>query len=377
MYRRTLIQSAAALAALSVTPIAASSATSNRYEFGKMADGTVVDAVKLTNKNGVSATIITYGATLQALKMPSKITKTTDDVVLGFDTLEGYTAAPSYLGVTVGRYANRIAGAQFSLDGVVYKLPSNDGANSLHGGKVGFDQRVWEITKFGQSFVTMKLISPDGDQGYPGTLTVFVTYRLSADNALSIDYEATTDKPTVVNLTNHALFNLLGAKSGHSAMGSLMQIEADHYTPVDKNLIPTGELAPVAGTALDFRKRKSLGAAVRDGNDPQINIGLGVDHNFVIRKSKGTGPKRALTMSEPRNGRSVTLLTTEPGVQVYTGNFLSGRVKGKGNRLMRQGDGVAFEPQKFPDSPNQPQFPSARLDPGQTYRQTSVFALGW
>jgi len=296
--------------------------------------------------------------------------------VLGYDDLASYIAKPQFFGSTVGRYANRIARATFTLDGKTYSLAANDGPNALHGGKKGFDKAVWTIAevKGGPvASVTLTYVSADGEEGYPGTLKVSVTYALADDRTLTTRYEATTDKPTVVNLTNHSLFNLSGVGSGRSILDQRLMVNADEYTPVDGTLIPTGERRAVAGTPFDFRNAAVIGARIRDASDTQIAIGRGYDHNFVLRGGVTETPKLAARLEDPISGRVVELFTTEPGVQVYSGNFLDGTTIGKSHVIYRQGDGLALEPQKFPDSPNQPAFPSARLDPGKTYRQTSYY----
>jgi aldose 1-epimerase len=346
-----------------------------REPFGTTADGTVVEAVTLSSGQGISARVITYGATLQSLLLPDR-TGRLDDVVLGYSDLTGYLTRPQYFGATVGRFANRIAGAEFSLDGTTYSLAANDSANSLHGGRVGFDKVVWTIAEIASgpvASVTLTYVSPDGEEGYPGTLSVSVTYSLDETGVLTTSYVATTDKPTIVNLTHHSLFNLAGVESDRSVLDQRLMINADAYTPVDAGLIPTGELRDVAGTPFDFRDSHEIGARIRDASDPQIVIGRGYDHNFVLNGGATETPKLAARMEDAASGRVLELFTTEPGLQVYSGNFLDGTVAGKGEHIYRQGDGLALEPQLFPDAPNQPAFPSARLDPADTYRQTSYY----
>jgi aldose 1-epimerase len=350
-------------------------AEATRGSFGTTQDGTPVDVVTLRANHGVSARIITYGATLQSLVVPDRNGRS-DDVVLGYPDLATYESRPQYFGATVGRYANRIAGASFSLDGKVYSLAANNGPNALHGGNAGFDKVVWTITDVASgpvASVALSYVSPDGEEGYPGTLRVRVIYELDDERTLTTRYEATTDKPTIVNLTNHSLFNLAGVESGRGILGHRLMINADAYTPVDATLIPTGELRGVAGTPFDFRRSFELGARIRDARDPQIVIGRGYDHNFVLNGGVTETPKLAARMEDPVSGRAMEVFTTEPGLQVYSGNFLDGTVVGKGDVVYRQSDGLALETQKFPDSPNQNAFPSARLDPGQTYRQTSYY----
>ncbi len=343
--------------------------------FGTTPDGIAVEAVTLRASNGVSATIISYGATLQKLFLPDRAGNLAD-VVLGYDNLADYVAKPQFLGSTVGRYAYRLAGARFTLDGKSYTLAANNGPNALHGGTKGFDKVVWRITDVRSgpvASVTLSYTSRDGEEGYPGTLMASVTYSLDENRTLTTSYEATTDQPTIVNLTNHSLFNLAGVPAQRSTLDHRLMVNADSYTPVDATLIPTGELRSVAGTPFDFRQSAVIGARIRDASDAQIAIGRGYDHNFVLRGGVTPTPKLAARVEDPVSGRVVELHTTEPGVQVYTGNFLDGTTAGKSSVVYRQGDGLALEPQKFPDSPNQATFPSARLDPGQTYRQISFY----
>jgi len=343
--------------------------------FDTMPGGTPVTAIRLSNGQGVSATVLDYGATLQSLITPDRAGYGAD-IVLGHDGIAPYLDQPTYIGVTVGRYANRIAGARFALDGETYTLGANDGGNSLHGGLRGFDRHMWTIEASGAdgkvAWVRFLRISPDGEEGYPGTLTARVTYSLTRADELVIDYEATTDRPTIVNLTNHALFNLGGVASGRSALDAHLTLYADAYTPVDANLIPTGELRPVAHSPFDFRKVRAINTGLRNASDAQIRLGRGYDHNYVLRGGRTVKPKQAAKLVDPASGRGLLILTTEPGLQLYSGNFLDGTLRGKGDILYRQGDGVALEAQTFPDSPNRPEFPSPRLDPGQVYRQSTV-----
>jgi len=351
--------------------------TATRELAGRLADGTTIEAVTLTGANRVSARILSYGATLQSLSAPDR-DGSVADVVLGFDDLSDYVERSAYLGVTVGRYANRVAGGRFSLDGRSYQLSRNDGPNSLHGGQHGFDRRPWRIVSVGsgpQAHVTLALVSEDGDQGYPGTLETRVTYALDDTGALTLTFEARTDRSTIVNLTNHAVFNLAGEGAPTGAMGHLLTIPARAYTPVDGNLIPTGEIRPVAGTAFDFTRGRMLDEGLRDGRDPQIAIGRGYDHNFALDKGSTAAPELAARLEDPSSGRVLEVFTTEPGLQLYTGNYLDGTVAGKDGRLYRMGDGVALEPQKFPDAPNQPAFVQARADPGRPYRHVMIYKL--
>ncbi len=356
----------------------ANAATANREPFGALPDGTPVDSVVLTGSNGVSARIMTLGATLQSFSGPDRSGRIAD-VTLGYDDAHSYVEHPNYWGQTIGRYANRIAGGRFTLDGKTYQLALNDKANSLHGGTVGFDKRNWEIVDFsdkgGVAKVALRLVSPAGDQGYPGTLTVTTTYTLDDHGSLTIDFDATTDAPTIVNLTNHALFNLAGEGAPGGVLGHRMTIAAHSYTPVSDALIPTGELRDVAGTPFDFTHGRIIGEVVRDGRDPQIVIGRGVDHNFVLDGGKTAEPKLAVRLEDPGSGRVLDVLTDQPGIQVYTGNFLDGTLVGKNKHVYRMGDGIALEPQVFPDTPNQPAFGSARVDPAKPYHHRMVYRL--
>jgi aldose 1-epimerase len=358
-------------------PALAVAATADRSGFGALPDGTAIEAVTLTGANGVKARIITYGATLQAFEVPDRNGKLAD-IELGYDDLKGYVEHPNFWGQTVGRYANRIAGGKFTLDGKSYQLPLNDKTNSLHGGAEGFDKRAWRIVavKSGATAsVTMALTSAAGDQGYPGKLDVTVTYALDDKGSLIIDMDARTDAPTIVNLTNHALFNL----GGEGAPGGILQhkltIPAARYTPVNAALIPTGELKPVAGTVFDFQQPRTIEDGIRDGRDQQIVFGRGYDHNFVLDAGKTKEPKLAARLEDPASGRVLEVLTDQPGVQVYTGNFLDGTFVGKGGHVYRMGDAIAMEPQVFPDTPNQPAFGSARVEPGKPYHHRMIFRV--
>ncbi len=346
----------------------AHAAEARRVSFGALADGTAIESVTLTSRSGVTARVITLGATLQSLLVPDRDGRA-DDIVLGYDTAAEYLANPQYFGATVGRFANRIAGGRFSLDGREHRLETNDGANHLHGGIRGLDKRVWTIRAVSNgpvASVTLTYRSPDGEGGYPGTVDATVTYALSDSGELTILHEATTDRPTIVNITNHSLFNLAGERAREDAMGQLLTMHAQAYTPVDAALIPTGELRPVAGTAFDFRTPVAIGARIRDGDDEQVRIGRGYDHNFVITGAAGE-MRPVLRLEDPRSGRVMEMSANMPGLQFYSGNFLNGTAIGKAGRVYRQGDGLAFEPQYFPDAPNQAAFPSARLDPGQRF----------
>lgn len=357
---------------------AASAATATRADFGQLPDGTRIEAVTLVGANGVRARVMTLGATLQALEAPDRNGRIAD-ITLGHDAAADYVTQPNFWGQTVGRYANRIAGGKFTLDGKSYELPLNDKTNSLHGGTTGFDKAVWRIVSVTPSGpragVTMALTSPAGDQGYPGKLDVQVTYSLDDTGSLTIDFTAKTDAPTVVNLTNHALFDLAGEGSSGGIYAQRMTVPATRYTPVNAALIPTGELKPVAGTVFDFTRGRMIGESVRDGRDPQIVIGRGYDHNFALDAGLTTQPKLAARVEDPASGRVLEVLTTEPGVQFYTGNFLDGSIVGKKGHVYRMGDGFALEPQKFPNTPNQASFGSARVDPGKPYHHQMIYRV--
>ena len=351
----------------------AEAAEAKRAAFGKLADGTAIEAVTLSNGRGTSIRLMTLGATIQSVMLPDRAGKI-DDVSPGFDTAAEYLAKPSYFGASIGRYANRIALGKFSLDGKAYTLAAQNNGQALHGGLKGFDKRVWKIDSVGggaAAKVVMSYTSPDGEEGYPGTLKATVTYALSDNNEFTVTYNATTDKPTIVNLTNHNFWNMAGLSAGRSIENQVLTLHASRYTPVSKVLIPTGKLTPVDGTPFDFRKASVIGAKVRDARDPQIVIGRGIDHNYVVDGTAGT-MRPAARMEDPVSGRVVELLVEAPGVQVYTGNFMDGTVSGK-NRIYRMTDAIALEPQVFPDTPNQPSFGSARLNPGQTYRNSFTF----
>lgn len=349
-----------------------------RRSFGQTPSGEAVEAITLSNGHGVSATVITYGATLQALIASDRSGKSAD-IALGFADVGAYVRNASYFGASVGRFANRLGKGQFSLDGKTYQLAlNNNGVAALHGGTKGFDKVVWKVQEVKRgpvTSVTFSHVSPDGDEGYPGTLTATATYALNENNELTITYAATTDKPTIVNLTNHALFNLAGEGAAEGAMGNVLTLTADGYTPVDAELIPTGVITPVATTAFDFRAPTAVGDRIRDAGDPQLVIGRGYDHNYVLTGTSGAAPRLAARLSDPKSGRGLEILTDQPGIQFYSGNFIDGTTVGKSGRIYRQGDGIALEPQHFPDAPNKPSFASARLDPGQTYRNTMIFRL--
>jgi len=338
--------------------------------FGRAGDQNV-DAYTLTNAHGIEARIITYGATLVSLKTPDRAGHL-KNIVLGFDSLEPYLAGVPYFGATVGRYANRIAGGKFTIDGKTYQLPQNDGPNSLHGGRKGFDKRVWTAepseTPDG-SALRLTYVSADGEEGYPGQLTAHVTYQLKNDDTLTIAFEAATTAPTPVNLANHAYFNLTG--DPHQAiLDHVLTINAAKFTPVDATLIPTGELHPVAGTPFDFRKPTAIGSRI-ETKDEQLTRGHGYDHNWVLTKSQPEALTLAAVLSDPKSGREIELSTTQPGLQFYSGNFLDGKPAGTGTVFAHR-TGLCLETQHFPDSPNHPAFPLTILRPGQTYAEKTV-----
>ncbi|UCG87254.1 MAG: galactose mutarotase [Gemmatimonadota bacterium] len=346
-----------------------------RAEFGQLPDGTPVDAFTLTNANGVVVRAITYGGIITSLRVPDRNGQF-DDVVLGYDDLAGYLEENPYFGAIIGRYGNRIAGGRFTIDGQTYTLATNNGPNHLHGGVTGFDKVVWQAEPFerGDSVgVVFSYASPDGEEGYPGNLDVRVTYTLTAANELVFDYYAITDKPTPVNLTQHSYFNLAGDGRG-DVLGHQLMINADHFTPVDSTLIPNGAIAPVAGTPFDFRSATAIGARI-DQDEAQLRNGLGYDHNFVLNRGD-SAVTHAAQVYEPRTGRSMDVYTTEPGVQFYSGNFLDGSITGKAGRVYRHRYGFCLETQHFPNSPNQPDFPSTILQPGDEYRSTTTYVFG-
>ena len=374
---RTMGKIIAVVTALSAMSGAAHAATAERIAAGKLQNGTPIEAVVLKNADGITARVLTYGATLQSLIAPDR-RGVAADVVLGHDDVAGYEGKQSYFGVTVGRFANRIAKGRFKLDGNSYQLPLNNGVNTLHGGGNGFDRSVWAIKSVSSgptASVVMTLTSLDGASGYPGEVTATVTYSLDDNGALKIVFDATTTKPTILNMTNHALFNMAGEGAPQGAMANRLTMPAKSYTPVDATLIPTGELRPVAGTVFDFTKGRILADGLRDGSDAQIVIGRGYDHNFAIDKGLTAAPKLMARLEDPASGRVLEVLSTEPGLQFYSGNFLDGTVIGKRGHLYRMGDGIALEPQKFPDAPNQPKFVSARVDPGKPYRHVMIYRL--
>ncbi len=371
-----------ALAGLGMTGLAGctsmskSTGTLSQAPFGKTADGTPVEIYTLRNGHGMEARIMTYGGIVQSLKVPDKNGQL-GDVVLGFDNLDGYTKDSyvkgcPYFGALIGRYGNRIANGKFTLDGVTYPLAVNNAPNHLHGGIKGFDKVVWKamslLTPDGPA-LELTYVSKDGEEGYPGNLSVTVVYTLTEDNALKLEFTAMTDKDTVCNLTHHSYFNLRGSGD---VLGHVVYINADKFTPTDSALIPTGELRPVDGTPFDFRTPTAIGARINDTNYDQIKFANGYDDNWVLNHPPGK-LGLASRLSEPTTGRVMEVWTTAPGVQFYTGNFLDGTLTGKGGRVYQFRDACCFEPQGFPDSPNHPDFPTTELKPGEIYHNTIIY----
>ena len=338
--------------------------------------GKPIEVATLKNGRGIEMQAINYGAIITSLKVPDRTGKAAD-VVLGFDQPARYWAAPPppYFGSIVGRYGNRIAKAQFALGGRTYKLAANNGPNHLHGGVRGFDKVMWDMSTRNAadgSSVVFTRTSPNGEEGYPGNLRVTVTYTLTEKNEVIIDYRATTDRATPVNLTQHSYFNLAGEGSG-DILSHQLTVNADRYTPVDDTLIPTGELAPVEGTPFDFRTATAIGARI-DADNAQIKAGKGYDHNYVLNR-KGTGPQLAARLTDPGSGRTLEIATTEPGVQFYSGNFLDGTIKGKAGHVYAHRSGLCLETQHYPDSPNQKNFPSTILEPGKVYSSRTIWTF--
>ncbi|WRZ93118.1 galactose mutarotase [Streptomyces sp. NBC_01007] len=378
MSRRTVIAGAAA-AGLTAATIGTAHAFGGRKPekelFGKLADGTKVHRWSLEN-GGTRLKVLSYGGIVQSLEIPDRHGRY-KNVALGFDNIDDYVASSPYFGALIGRYGNRIGKGQFTLDGKSYQLSVNDGANSLHGGAKGFDKRVWDVEGFTSGSdvgLVLHYTSIDGEMGYPGTLRAKVTYTLTGHGDWRIDYEATTDKATVVNLTSHVYWNLAGEGSG-SIYDHELEIAAARFTPVDSGLIPTGELAKVAGTPFDFRRTKTVGRDIRVAHQ-QLLYGKGIDHNWVLDKGITAKPRHVATLRDPSSGRTLSIATTEPGLQFYSGNFLDGTLVGTGGHIYRQGDALCLETQHFPDSPNHPSFPSTVLRPGQTYRTSTVHSFG-
>lgn len=342
-----------------------------KVSFGT-ADGKPVELYTLKNSKGAEAKITTYGGIITSLKVPDR-SGNLDDVVLGYDTLEGYliNKGNPYFGALIGRYGNRIGGAKFTLDGQTFKLPANNGPNTLHGGRKGFDKVVWTAKPISSSKLELTYVSKDGEEGFPGTLSITAVYTLTDDNEIRVDFSGTTDKPTVCNLTQHTYFNLRGQGNG-DILAHELQINSDKTTPVDKELITTGEFASVEGTPFDFRKATAIGARI-DNPDTVLQYGPGYDHNWVIKQAKPGELTLQATVFEPTTGRVLEVLSTEPGLQFYAGNFLDGTITGKAGKVYPRRSGFCLEPQHYPDSPNKPQFPSTTLRPGQVYHNTIIY----
>ncbi len=344
----------------------------DRRGFGHLADGTPVDLYTLRNGSGASVGILTYGGIVQAINMPDRDGRLAN-VALGFATLDGYLANSAYIGAIIGRYANRIAGARFVLDGVPCVLAANEGANALHGGIQGFDKRAWQAREASGAHLSLAYTSPDGEEGYPGTLAAEVTYTLTGGNALRIDYEASTDRPTVINLTNHSYFNLAGEGAG-SILDHQLMLNAACYMPVDAASIPIGETREVRGGAMDFTTPIAIGARIRNGGEQLARAG-GYDHSWVLDKPAPGALSLAARLRDPASGRVLEVQTTEPGIQFYSGNSLDGSLIGAGGRAYGPWDGLCLETQHHPDSPNRPDFPSTVLRPGEIWRSTTIFAF--
>ena len=377
--RRTVMASAAAAgltaAAADGTAYASGGGKPVKELFGRLADGTKVYRWSLEN-GGTRMKVLSYGGVVQSLEIPDRRGRRAN-VSLGFDNLDDYVARSPHFGALIGRYGNRIAKGRFTLDGEEYQLSVNDGENSLHGGALGFDYRVWDVepfTKGSDTGLVLHYTSVDGEMGYPGTLRAKVTYTLTQRGDWRVDYEATTDRATVVNLTSHVYWNLAGEGSG-TVENHELSIAASRYTPTDAGLIPTGELARVSGTPFDFRRAKPVGRDLRDGH-PQLVTAQGFDHNWVLDKGVTHRPEHIATLRDPASGRTLRIATDQPGLQFYSGNFLDGTLSGTGGALYRQGDALCLETQHFPDSPNQPSFPSTVLRPGETYRTSTVHSFG-
>jgi aldose 1-epimerase len=346
-----------------------------KADFGATADGRLVDKYTIRNAEGAEMTVLTYGGIIQSLKVPDR-TGAMDDVVLGFDSVAEYEKSSPYFGSLIGRVGNRIANGSFTLDGKAFTLAKNNGPNHLHGGVNGWDKVVWHAEPFQDKRGPGLLLthtSPDGDEGYPGKVTAHVRYTLTSKNELIVEYHATTDAPTVINLTQHSYFNLAGNKAV-DILGHELTINADRYTPVNDGLIPTGELAAVQGTPFDFRTPTTIGARIAN-SDTQLTYGKGYDHNYVLNRS-GDGLQLAASVYEPTTGRTLEIRTTEPGIQFYSGNFLDGSFTGKAGRAYPHRAGFCLETQHYPDSPNQPAFPTVVLRPGQDYKSETVFTFG-
>lgn len=392
-HRRTVLRTGAAAAAVVTAAALISSAGAasaapathrhhhhpsiSKEHFGTAPNGKKVYRYTLSNGCGMQVKILSFGGIVNSVKVPDRHGHVRD-IALGYNKLSDYIAdqkkQATYFGALIGRYGNRIAKGTFKLDGKTYHVPINNNGNALHGGKVGFNLKVWhvkEVRTHDTVGLKLHLVSPDGDQGFPGRLDVHVTYTLGPSNALRIHYQATTNKDTVVNLTNHTYWNLNGEGNG-STYGQRMYINADRYTPTDATQIPTGTIATVKGTPMDFTRPTAIGAHIRDANK-QLLIGQGYDLNWVLNAHHGAGLNTAARVSDPRNGRVLTVLTDQPGLQFYSGNFLDGTLVGKSGHIYRQTDGFALETQHYPDSPNHPNFPTTELKPGQVYHTTTVY----
>jgi len=333
----------------------------------------VIERFTMKNAKGLVVQAITYGGIITSITAPDR-NGVPGDIVLGFDSIDGYLKDHPFFGAIIGRYGNRIAKGRFTLDGQTYKLATNNGVNHLHGGVRGFDKAIWQAEPLaGKNGVAFTRTSPDGEEGYPGTLTVRVSYELTDNNQLVVEYRATTDKATPVNLTQHSYFNLAGEGSG-DILGQSLLLNADRFTPVDGTLIPTGEIANVEGTPFDFRNPTAIGARIAQPN-PQLKHGQGYDHNWVLNRS-GEGLQMAAMATDPVSGRTLEVTTTEPGIQFYSGNFLDGTIRGKSGHVYKQRSGFCLETQHFPDSPNQPNFPTTILKPGEEYKTSTVFTFG-
>ncbi|MEU7854317.1 aldose epimerase family protein [Nonomuraea sp. NPDC049141] len=362
------------LAAVPPAQAAGGGPSITKKRFGILPNGKKIDIYTLRNSNGMRVKILTYGGILQSIEVPDSGGKFAD-VTLGFDNLSDYVKKSPYFGSITGRYANRVAKGRFTLDGKTYRLATNDGPNHLHGGNKGFDKQVWQahpVKRHNSVGLVLTYTSPNGEEGYPGTLRTKVVYTLTDDNQLRMDYRATTSRPTIVNLTNHAYFNLRGEGNG-TILGHELQINASRYTPVDKTLIPTGKIARLGGTPLDFRRPTAIGDRI-DSENQQIVRGGGYDHNYVLQ-SHGRGLKLAARVVEPDSGRVLEVITDQPGLQFYSGNFLDGTLRGTSGRLYPKRSGFALESQHFPDSPNHENFPSTVLRPGEVYRTTTIYAF--
>ena len=343
------------------------------YSFGTLSDGREVNAFVLRNARGMSVQILDLGGVIASIKVPDS-SGNFSDVTTGFDYPQPYLDGAGYMGAIVGRYANRISGGKFSIDGIDYSLAKNNGDNAIHGGLVGFDKKIWDVeflVGLHDSKLKLSTFSPDGEEGYPGRVEVSVTYTLNDQNQLTIDYSATSDKATIINLTNHAYFNLDGHQAG-SILEHEVMLNANHFTPIDESSIPTGVILDVAGTPLDFRQRKAIGLEI-ESEDQQMNFGSGYDHNFVINHSESGRVSLAAEVYSPNSGRVMKVYTDQPGIQFYTGNFLNGMLVGKEGAVYGRRSAFCLETQHFPDSPNKPMFPSTILQPGDQFASRTIF----